>query len=433
MADASSFAARAAAAGISAPASRVSLRRNVLRTFSGNVVYGACQWAMLSAVAKLGTPEMVGQFALAFAITAPVIMAADLHLGGLQATDARGAWRFGDYLALRLSSLAVAAVFIAACVAALYRNETGVVVAVVGLAKVVESISGVYLAFLQRHERMDWSSRSVMIKGVASLVALVAGLAIGGSLRWGVAGLALAWAAVLVLYDVPHAARLARAVGEPPLRPEWRLHALGRLAVLTLPLGLAALLASLQSNVPRYLVVRILGERELGFFAAASYLIVVGGRFMTALGVSAAPRLARHHAAGDARRFARLVLQLLATMGVVAAGGVAVAWAFGGPLLAWLYRPEYATQAHVLVVLMAAAALSYGAMLLQFAMTASRALRPQPLVLAAATAVTSVACLAWIPERGNLGAALAMALGFLVHLLGNAAATAAAVRRLRAR
>ena len=77
-------------------------------TFAGNVVYSGSQWGMLMVLAKLGSPEMVGQFALGLAVTAPVIMFANLQLRGVQATDARREYRFGHYLALRLFTTALA-------------------------------------------------------------------------------------------------------------------------------------------------------------------------------------------------------------------------------------------------------------------------------------------------------------------------------------
>src|SRR5690349_21224091 len=83
-------------------ASRLSLRTNFIWTFLGNVVYAGCQWGMLVVLAKLGSPEIVGQFALALAVTAPVFMFTNLQTRGVQATDARKEYAFGDYLALRL-------------------------------------------------------------------------------------------------------------------------------------------------------------------------------------------------------------------------------------------------------------------------------------------------------------------------------------------
>jgi len=55
----------------------LTLRRNFSWTLLGNVVYAGCQWAMLVVLAKLGTPEMVGQFALV--VTAPIVLYHDRY------------------------------------------------------------------------------------------------------------------------------------------------------------------------------------------------------------------------------------------------------------------------------------------------------------------------------------------------------------------
>ena len=59
----------------SAVASR-SIARNVLWSFTGNVLLAACQWAVVVVLARLGTPHTVGVFALALAVTTPVIVSA---------------------------------------------------------------------------------------------------------------------------------------------------------------------------------------------------------------------------------------------------------------------------------------------------------------------------------------------------------------------
>ena len=86
----------------------LTLRDNFSWTFVGNVVYAASQWGILTVLAKLGSPEMVGQFALGLAIAAPVVMFTNLQLRGVLATDARDEYRFGDYLALRLCATLLA-------------------------------------------------------------------------------------------------------------------------------------------------------------------------------------------------------------------------------------------------------------------------------------------------------------------------------------
>ncbi|WP_243337382.1 lipopolysaccharide biosynthesis protein [Anaeromyxobacter soli] len=420
-----------AAPAVAVPRARMSLRRNVLWTLAGNGVYGGCQWAMLIVIAKLGTPEMVGQFALAFAVTAPVIMAANLNLRGVQATDAREAYGFGDYLALRLLSLSLAVALLVTLAVVVYPGATGIAIVTVAAAKSAESLSDVYFGFMQRHERMSLISRSHMVKGLSSLAGLAAGLRFGRSLTWAVVGVAGAWIAVLVLYDIPQANRLARAVHGGPLRARWRWPALRTLSRMALPLGFAALLSSLLTNIPRLFVERLLGARELGFFAAAGYLMIIGARFMTALGESASPRLASYHASGEGRRFRRLLLRMIGLVSGVGAVALAVVALLGRPLLAALYRPEYATQAYVLLVLILAAVMGYAAVLLQYAMTALRALRIQPLILAASAIVSALACAVLVPRHGNMGAAVAMCCGAAVQVAGNAWATRVALRDLR--
>jgi O-antigen/teichoic acid export membrane protein len=122
-----------------------SLRTNFAWTFAGNAVYAACQWGMLVALAKLGSPELVGAFALGLAVTAPIVQFANLKLRSIQATDARHEYGFRDYLSVRLATSAVAfAVVIAAAFAGSYTPEPRIVIVAVGLAKVVESVSDIY-------------------------------------------------------------------------------------------------------------------------------------------------------------------------------------------------------------------------------------------------------------------------------------------------
>ncbi len=56
---------------------------------------------MLSVLAKAGNASIVGQFALALAIAAPVFMFTNLALRGVQVSDSRKEYEFGDYFTVR--------------------------------------------------------------------------------------------------------------------------------------------------------------------------------------------------------------------------------------------------------------------------------------------------------------------------------------------
>lgn len=391
---------------------RLSLRANFSWTLVGNVVYAACQWGMLTVLAKLGSPEAVGQFSLGLAVGAPVMMLANLQLRGIQATDARREYAFGDYLALRLLTTALAyGVIVALALSAGYRAEVVAVILALGLQKACQSLSDVYHGLLQQRERMDRIARSLLLKGPLALAALAVAYALSRSVAVAALALAGVYAAVWLGYD-RHSARLVAA--EEPLRPRWSRARLQRLAWLALPLGLVMMLISLNSNIPRYIIERTLGEAELGIYSAMAYLQVAGTTVVSALGQSASPRLAQHYAAGQYGAFRRLLLRLVGLGAGLGAAAVLGALLLGRPLLTLLYTAEFAAHNDVLVWLMAAAGVGFVASFLGYGLTAARQFRIQLPLFAAVDALTLTACLLLIPAHGLLGAALA---GLAVKLL----------------
>lgn len=410
-------------------ATPLSLRRNFSWTFAGNLVYAASQWGVLVVIARLGTPEMVGQFALALAVTAPVVMFANLQLRAVQATDARRAYDFSDYLGLRLltTAAALAAIALIALLSG-YRAETALVILFVGLAKSCEALSDVIFGLLQQRERMDRIAKSLMIEGPATLVVMAAVLTLTHSVAAAAAAMALVWLLQLALYDARSAARLLRA--RP--RPRWHGPTLRRLAWLALPLGVTMLLISLNANIPRYVMERAWGEAELGIFAALTYLIVAGNTVVAALGQAASPRLAAYYADRRARAFRGLLLKLVGIGALLGAAGVTAALLLGGPLLLLIYGPAYAAHADVFVLVMLAGGIGYVSSFLGYGMTAARFFKAQAPLFAVVVTTTTLAALALIPPLGMRGAALALIASFSVQLSGSLALNLYALRRLGA-
>jgi O-antigen/teichoic acid export membrane protein len=365
----------------------------------------------LIVIAKLGNAEMLGQFALGLAITAPVLLLASLALRPIQATDAKSDLLFGDYVGLRLLTNGLALVAVAWIVlAAGYRQETALVILAVGAAKAIEAASDVFFGLLQRHERMDYISKSQLLKGPLSLAAMVLSIYWTGSILWGVISLASCWMIMLFGYDIPNGAKVLRTSGRGGLRPRWHLPALRRLVWLALPLGCTTMFVSISAAIPRYYIERYWGERELGIFAAMAYLMVAGSMVVNAVGQSASPRLAQYYAQRQAAAFWALVLKLMGIAALIAVGGIAMAVWFGPEVLALLYRPEYAQHAEVLVWVMVAAGISYIASCLGYGITATRAFGRLLLPYLGVAALTLAAAAWLIPSRGLIGGAWTLCL-----------------------
>ena len=277
----------------------LSLRSNFAWSFTGNVIYMASQWAMLAVLAKLGSPETVGQFALGLAVTAPIILFTNLQLRAVIATDARNENTFSDYFTLRIATT-IFSIFIILGLVFIsdYSRQTALVILVIGIAKVFESLSDIVYGLLQQNEQMARIAWSMMIRGPLSLLIMAVCMFIWGNILIAVIGLAFVWLMVFLFYDMHSVPWLQKRIHEPiNLQISWDGTTQRRLIRLAFPLGLTAMLASLNTNIPRYLLENYFGEGMLGLFTAMAYLLVAGNAVVGALGQSASPRLAKYFAA----------------------------------------------------------------------------------------------------------------------------------------
>ncbi|MGP8246994.1 MAG: lipopolysaccharide biosynthesis protein [Bryobacteraceae bacterium] len=439
-----------AATTVTAPRCRpLSWQWNLAWTSLGTVVYAASNWAMLSAIAKLGTPEMVGEFALGLAVTAPVLLLAQMNLRAVLATDTKEEYRFRDYRALRVNATVAGIVAIAAIAWASYGAKTALVVMAVGLAQAIEGVSDIYYGLMQQHERMDRITISQFWRGPLGLVAMAVGVGLTGSVLWGAAALMAVRVAVLAVYDagagtrdflareaaragVPDArgragARLDRAQGARPIGPQvtnlphrWRQGLTRQFSIfwLAAPLSSVMLLNSLSTNMPRYFIEHHSGTRELGLFSAAASLVAVGNTIINALGQAVTPKLAKMFAWEGASKFARFSGRLAAFGAALGVCAIGCSVLLGRWVLTLMFRPEYAAQAGLLTSLMVAGAIGYIATLMGYAVTAARSFRPQLPVFVAVTLVTLAGCAIWIPARGLAGAAIATGVSSAVQLAG---------------
>lgn len=396
-----------------------SLRRNFSWTFTGNVVYAACQWGMLMILSKVGSPEMVGQFALGTAITTPVLMLTNLNLRVVQATDAREEYGFGDYLGLRLISTVIAFLVIVVIVGfSAYPWETAGVILIMGLAKAFESVSDVCYGLLQHHERMDRIARSMMIKGGLSVGTFALLVLITNRLVWGVAGLAATWAIVLLTYDFTSAALILRRDDRALqwIAPRWNTATLFKLFRLSLPLGFVMMLFSLNTNIPRYFIAHYWGERTLGIFAAMAYLLVAGTTVVAALGQSASPRLSKYYAQQNKKAFRALLLKLVGIGAGLGGIGVVIALLAGKKILTVLYGPEYA-QHDVFLWIMVAAAIGYVVSFLGYGITATRQFHRFTIPYIIVTVTALIASSTLIPSNGLIGAAWTLLIMYLASCI----------------
>jgi len=392
----------------------LSMRSNFAWVLAGNVVYAACQWGMIVALAKLGSTLMVGQFSLGLAIATPVLMFTNLHLRAAQATDARRLYVFAEYLQLR-SVMTVAGMAVIAGIAWFehYERQTTIVVLTVALAKGIEMLSDIHYGLFQLNDRLDQTARSMMFRGALSVVALSLGLYLTHNVVWGCVGLALAGLAALLFFDIR---RVPSFVGRQDC-PAQSLPRQWNLMCLALPLGIVTTLASINLNMPRYFIEARLGEHQLGIFSALAYATVAITLVSDSLGHCAIPRMSRLHARGQTAEFRSAVFRLSAIGCALGLAGLAVAEIVGARLLTIFYSPQYAAGARVFVVLMLATAIHCVSGMLTSGILAARFFMVQVPMFVVVVASTALACWRLVPTSGLMGGAEAMVVGAVVRLV----------------
>lgn len=398
------------------PRKRLSLRAGFAWSFAGNMIVVVCQ-ALLT---KVTSDEMMGRFFVAQGLCIPAFMFASLDLRMLQATDGRNELRFFDCLTLRLLTGSLALLLVP--LFGLLRGddrETLLVIGGVALAKFIELQSDACHALMQKAERLDRVTLSQVTHGILASLMLGGATWLTGSLVAGVFLSAAIHLSLLVAIDLPVAIRLKRMcdqeAGLAPsgllTRDEWRELRFARLwpvARQGLPLASRALLTSLNAQAPRLCVERLSGLAAAGVFGPISMAVTAATTVSRALNHAVATRMGQYAARPDRRRFRSLMAQmqlLYLALGVVAIG---LSMAFGRPVLAIVFRPDFAEHQPVLVLVAAAVAVQYHNGVLDLGLVALR--RTELLVPTSCLSLgmTVGLCAVLIPSFGLPGAAAAM-------------------------
>jgi O-antigen/teichoic acid export membrane protein len=398
---------------------------NALWALMANVITAASTWALLIFLAKVADVRTVGAYAVAQAVSLPISMLWGLKLQQVQVTDTRNDYTFGHYYALKVVTAALAASTTAIVGFAVYAADTAWVIAALGVAYAIVEVREVFLATMQKSERMDYIARSRLLADPSALVLFVVLFWSTRSLPWSALGFIVARLAVWIVHDRPINGRLlARQAALHPavassVAPCWEWTRLWRLALLAAPLGLVAWFGTLFASVPRLMLEKFVGAEEVGYFAAISSLLVLGNMLTNAMGQTVVPRLAKHYDQ-DRRAFLILLGKLVGLALAVGTAGILVAVLFGRPVLSLLYTPAYAEPGKVslLIHLMVAGCVLCLFACANVALTAARKYAVQLPLYGLAALAGVVSAYALVPRYRTIGAAWSLTICYAVGCLG---------------
>jgi O-antigen/teichoic acid export membrane protein len=382
----------------------------------GNAVYSACQWAIIVALARLGTMEAVGLYALAHSVCAPLFYLFGLSLVNVISTDAKSEYSPSEYLGVR--SLGSGLAFLVSTVISLLMLPmvSGFVwiVLVIAAAKSLDGFAEVAIGYLRGVGSLRRVAGIQLTNGIASLTLTVAFLLVHRSAFSAAAG--FLGGSIL---GAAAAAMLARGVlqvreavqGLSRVRP-------GRLRTLfqkAFPLGCSGALSLGAVHIPRFALAKSAGSAALGLYAAASQPMLAAGVLVSSLAESVIGDLSRQYHDGQFVPFKATIKWLVVMAAVVSIVGIVVAVPFSDVILSMLYGASYAEAGTTFVVLAISVGLRSISALLGTMLASMRLFTLNMWFKVAGSVVTILSSVPLVAAYGMLGAALAVFCGAIVE------------------
>ena len=378
---------------------------------------------MLVTLTKLSSVENVGLFGLAMAISTPIIVFTNLHLRTVYVTDVKDDYNFGEYLGLRLFTIAFA--FILVLFIGLCRGSdlyTTAILVTWCMAQCVVSLKDSFLAVMQKNERMDKVSQSRVMQAVGSLVVFTGLLFLTRNLLIAAIGVLFVRIIVLLFWDIVNAKYIFSYLNQSSesklsLIPSFNLNRIYKLMIMTFPLGIVMGLVSLSKNIPCYFIESYHGKELLGYFTPIVSFVVVGNMMIIAIAQSVAPRLAVYYNE-NIQAFGKLLIKLFFIGLFVGIAGIIVAQLFGEFILSKFFKPEYSQYKNILVLIMVAATPYYITSFLNNGLMAARKFKIQVPLMVFSIIIVLIISYLLIPKYGQIGAAWAMFAGAMVTMVG---------------
>ena len=332
------------------------LRIGFVYALVGNLFYAFCQYGILIILVKKFSPETVGAFVYALAFCTPVFQAVDMQLRNLYIAEGNSAGRFNKYFTFRwfAGGIALAIVLTAA---AFIKPGLWLIIAVIGVSKLIEAQLDMIYGVYQKEERQDILVLSRVVRGIVSVVLVFIVATLTQSLFLSLGSYVLSWALMYFVYE-------RRTITQQHYVEKLSLVRLDKKDISGFlkcgaPVILTFLVDSYYFNCPRYFIERHMGLSLLGVFASLMYFKYIGGQIISSLGQVAIPSLAKNFQTGRIDLFKKTLGKLLLVGLGVGLLTVAVSVCWGEQILRLVYNEQYAEHSYVLVLIMAGSTLTF--------------------------------------------------------------------------
>lgn len=393
-----------------------SLSTNFAWILTGNIAYALCQFGVLVLIAKCGTAEMVGKFTLSIAIATPVFMMTNLGLRPIYVTDSIRKYEPSEYLSLRIGSSTFGLlVLLIVTLFGGYDNSVALVLISVTIYKFSESISNLLHGAFQKNERMDLICKSLISRGILSLLCLYVLLKVYDSIVVATFGMAIAGFSVMVSFDLVLFTKIE--IKEINWRTFFNYRNSMDLIKTSYMVGFVALLVSLRSSIPKYFIEHEKGLETLGYFSALAYVVTACTMLSEALGQTVVSRLSKYYVESP-KNFIKLANRSIYIGCVIGFCLIFSSTLLGNKVLIVLFSEEYSRFHSLLIWLSLSGCMSIVGSVFYYVMISAGRYKFPGFQQMGMVIVTTLAALVLIPKYGLMGGAYCLIASAIIHVAG---------------
>lgn len=238
---------------------------------SGNILFAFSQWLMLIMFSHFSSPMQLGYYSYALALTAPIFMLSNLQLRPLVVADLNlgKKFRFSQYLSLRLITIFLAIIVSLFFIDWENKLALGIILIVV-LIKATESVSDIIYASYNANKKTKFISKSLTFKSILVILLSFCVLYLTHNILYSLVATLIGYLFVLGLLDIRKNISHLREINFFDKK-------LKKIVRIGLPLGMAVMLVSLQTNIPRYFLEHYSNVELVGVYTILYYFTVMGG------------------------------------------------------------------------------------------------------------------------------------------------------------
>lgn len=385
---------------------------NISWIFFANLIVAFTKWLIIVLLAKLLSPTEVGIYSIAFALSAPITLFANMKLRSLYITDHKPDYQ--NYIAVR-KIMSAFAFIILLTVSFIFYADYVYIIMLVGLSKIFDLQSDMFYALPHKDKNMKLIGKLMILKHVLMLMFFSVCLVLTKDL--GFSMLIQICIQILFLYIIEY-----RSINESyklnSNKEKYNSRNITVILKLGLPLGLVQMVVSLNTSIPRYLLEFFEDPKTLGYFSAIAYIITIGNMLMNSITQNFIPYLTDRIQKKQYILFKKNVFIHLTVFSLFLGFSLILgSKLLGDVFLEVAYGKDYAAYTDVLILMSVAMAINFISWNLDTALLSMRYISIQPKISIFILILNLIVSYYFIKSVGIYGVAYSFIIINIIQLL----------------